>query len=163
MFRPSRRELRASARQQTKGDVEPDADPAGGVGEQPPAARVPRQHRAVADGFVRIGDQRLDVDLEASANALTRRAGTVGVERERLRTGVLEVDAKLRTDDLHPLVAMLGATMWPLGQRWAPSRHSGGWYDIALTTPDDTSFSYQLAGRLESRARLTSDPQLGPS
>ena len=28
-------------------------------------------------------------------------------------------------------------------------------------TPSDTSFSYQLAGRLESRARLTSDPQLG--
>jgi phospholipase C len=43
------------------------------------------------------------------------------------------------------------------------TRHSGGWYDIALTTPSDTSFSYQLAGRLESRARLTSDPQLGRS
>ena len=43
------------------------------------------------------------------------------------------------------------------------TRHSGGWYDIALTTPSDTSFSYQLAGRLESGARLTSDPQLGRS
>jgi phospholipase C len=41
------------------------------------------------------------------------------------------------------------------------THHSGGWYDIALTTPSDASFSYQLAGRLESRARLTSDPQLG--
>jgi phospholipase C len=41
------------------------------------------------------------------------------------------------------------------------TRHSGGWYDIALTTPSDPSFSYQLAGRLESSARLTSDPQLG--
>jgi phospholipase C len=41
------------------------------------------------------------------------------------------------------------------------TRHSGGWYDIALTTPSDPSFSYQLAGRLESRSRLTSDPQLG--
>ena len=41
------------------------------------------------------------------------------------------------------------------------TRHSGGWYDIALTTPNDPSFSYQLAGRIESRARLTSDPQLG--
>jgi phospholipase C len=41
--------------------------------------------------------------------------------------------------------------------------HSGGWYDIALTTPADASFSYQLAGRLESRAALTSDPQLGRS
>jgi phospholipase C len=39
--------------------------------------------------------------------------------------------------------------------------HSGGWYDIALTTPSDATFSYQLAGRLESSARLTSDPQLG--
>ena len=41
------------------------------------------------------------------------------------------------------------------------TRHSGGWYDLALSTPSDASFSYQLAGRLESRARLTSDPQLG--
>jgi phospholipase C len=41
------------------------------------------------------------------------------------------------------------------------TRHSGGWYDIALSTPSDDSFSYQLAGRLESRARLTSDPQIG--
>jgi hypothetical protein len=41
------------------------------------------------------------------------------------------------------------------------TRHSGGWYDIALSTPRDASFGYQLAGRLESGARLTSDPQLG--
>jgi phospholipase C len=41
------------------------------------------------------------------------------------------------------------------------TRHSGGWYDIALATPSDASFSYELAGRMESRAQLTSDPQLG--
>jgi phospholipase C len=41
------------------------------------------------------------------------------------------------------------------------THHSGGWYDVALSTPSDPSFSYQLAGRLESGARLTSDPQLG--
>jgi phospholipase C len=41
------------------------------------------------------------------------------------------------------------------------THQSGGWYDIALTTPSDARFTYQLAGRLESRARLTSDPQLG--
>ena len=41
------------------------------------------------------------------------------------------------------------------------THHSGGWYDIALSTPSDDSFGYQLAGRLESGARLTSDPQLG--
>jgi hypothetical protein len=41
--------------------------------------------------------------------------------------------------------------------------HSGGWYDLALTTPSDPSFGYQLAGRLESSSRLTSDPQLGRS
>jgi phospholipase C len=40
------------------------------------------------------------------------------------------------------------------------TRHSGGWYDIALSTPSDATFAYQLAGRLESHARLTSDPQL---
>jgi phospholipase C len=43
------------------------------------------------------------------------------------------------------------------------TRHAGGWYDIALSTPSDTGFSYQLAGRLESAAQLTSDPQLGRS
>jgi phospholipase C len=41
------------------------------------------------------------------------------------------------------------------------TRHSGGWYDIALTTPSDASFSYELAGRVESANRLTSDPRLG--
>jgi phospholipase C len=43
------------------------------------------------------------------------------------------------------------------------TRHAGGWYDIALSTPSDAGFSYQLAGRLESAAQLTSDPQLGRS
>ena len=38
---------------------------------------------------------------------------------------------------------------------------SGGWYDLALTCPTDLSFSYALAGRLESPGQLTSDPQLG--
>jgi phospholipase C len=38
---------------------------------------------------------------------------------------------------------------------------SGGWYDLALTSPEDQSFRYQLAGRLESTGPLTSDPQLG--
>jgi phospholipase C len=41
--------------------------------------------------------------------------------------------------------------------------HSGGWYDIALTTPADATFAHQLAGRLESTFQLTSDPQLGRS
>jgi phospholipase C len=43
------------------------------------------------------------------------------------------------------------------------TRRSGGWYDIALTTKSDPSFSYRLAGRIESGAALTSDPQLGRS
>jgi phospholipase C len=41
------------------------------------------------------------------------------------------------------------------------TRHTGGWYDIALTTRGDSSFAYALAGRLESGHSLTSDPQLG--
>lgn len=41
------------------------------------------------------------------------------------------------------------------------THHSGGWYDITLTTPSDHTFKYQLAGRIESGAHLTSDPQLG--
>ena len=43
------------------------------------------------------------------------------------------------------------------------TNHSGGWYDISLTTPSDPSFAVELAGRLESAERLTSDPQLGRS
>jgi phospholipase C len=49
------------------------------------------------------------------------------------------------------------------GEITIDARHSGGWYDIALTTRSDPSFSYQLAGRLEFDAVLTSDPQLGRS
>jgi Bacterial phospholipase C, C-terminal domain len=41
------------------------------------------------------------------------------------------------------------------------THRSGGWYDLALTSPADKSFTYQLAGRLESAQKLTSDPQLG--
>jgi phospholipase C len=41
------------------------------------------------------------------------------------------------------------------------TRHTGGWYDIALTSKRDRSFAYELAGRLESNHELTSDPQLG--
>jgi len=41
------------------------------------------------------------------------------------------------------------------------THHSGGWYDLTLTSPSDDSFTYQLAGRLESAGKLTSDPQLG--
>jgi phospholipase C len=43
------------------------------------------------------------------------------------------------------------------------TRRNGGWYDLAFSTPGDASFAYQLAGRLESAERLTSDPQLGRS
>jgi phospholipase C len=47
------------------------------------------------------------------------------------------------------------------GQITIGTRHSGGWYDVAMTTQSDAGFSYQLAGRLESSALLTSDPQFG--
>jgi phospholipase C len=40
---------------------------------------------------------------------------------------------------------------------------SGGWYDLALTSPQDRGFRYELAGRLESSGHLTSDPQFGRS
>jgi hypothetical protein len=40
---------------------------------------------------------------------------------------------------------------------------NGGWYDLTLTSPDDQSFVYALAGRLESACELTTDPQLGRS
>ncbi len=40
---------------------------------------------------------------------------------------------------------------------------SGGWYDITLTTPRDSTFNVGLAGRIESARHLTSDPQFGHS
>jgi phospholipase C len=43
------------------------------------------------------------------------------------------------------------------------TRRTGGWYDLALTSPSDAGFIYQLAGRLDSGRQLTSDPQLGRS
>ena len=39
--------------------------------------------------------------------------------------------------------------------------NQGGWYDVSLTSPHDSSFACQLAGRVESGADLTSDPQPG--
>jgi phospholipase C len=45
----------------------------------------------------------------------------------------------------------------------AETGRSGGWYDLTLTSPQDVSFRYQVAGRLESSRQLTSDPQLGRS
>jgi phospholipase C len=50
-----------------------------------------------------------------------------------------------------------------IGEIVVETRRTGGWYDLALTSPSDASFSYQLAGRLESGRQLTSDPQLGRS
>ncbi len=41
------------------------------------------------------------------------------------------------------------------------TRGSGGWYDVTLTAPSDPSFTAEFAGRVETAARLTSDPQLG--
>ena len=41
------------------------------------------------------------------------------------------------------------------------TRRSGGWYDLAISSPQDPSFAYAIAGRLESARTLTSDPQLG--
>ncbi len=43
------------------------------------------------------------------------------------------------------------------------TNHAGGWYDLTLSTPQAAGFAVRLAGRLESAARLTSDPQLGTS
>ena len=50
-----------------------------------------------------------------------------------------------------------------VGEIVVETRRTGGWYDLALSSPSDDSFSYQLAGRLESGRQLTSDPQLGRS
>jgi phospholipase C len=85
---------------------------------------------------------------------LTDRGNRPGVGRHR-RPVVLDVADAYGTDHQ---IELNGS-----GQITIDTRHSGGWYDIALTTQSDASFSYQLAGRLESGDRLTSDPQFGRS
>ena len=86
--------------QRPVGNVEPDPELARGVHRQPPPAGVPRQHRALGDRLVRIGNQGADIDLGPYAQALAGRAGAVGVEGEGLGAGVLEPRAAHRADDL---------------------------------------------------------------
>jgi phospholipase C len=99
---------------------------------------------------------RLGVSLQARSLTLrlTDSGDRPGVSPDRPRV-VLEVADAYGTDRHIELPGT--------GEITIDTRHSGGWYDIALSTQSDASFSYQLAGRLESDARLTSDPQLGGS
>ena len=83
--------------------IQPDPELAGAVHGQPAPAGVPRQDRAFLDGLVRIGDERAGVDLVPLPQAVARRAGAVGVERERFRAGVLEARAAHGAHDLHGL------------------------------------------------------------
>jgi phospholipase C len=110
-----------------------------------------------ANGFFRhfagSADTVVRVDVETDHRAGTvrlRLTGGGGHHRPRLVVKVADAYGPDRHVDVR------GTTKLTID-----TRHSGGWYDIALSTPSDASFSYQLAGRLESRARLTSDPQLG--
>jgi phospholipase C len=103
------------------------------------------------------------------------RSSTLQVEAEDDRNGGqlrLRVTATHGSGRDHKAVVQVADAHGPdrhvtLGHRTeelvVDTQHSGGWYDLTLTSPSDSSFSYQLAGRLESAARLTSDPQLGRS
>jgi phospholipase C len=113
------------------------------------------------NGFYRhfAGSPATTVRVETQADdrwgRLTLRiadSGDHGGRRHRRRLVVAVADAygRDRTLELHGD-----------GEITVDTRHSGGWYDIALTLPADPAFAYQLAGRLESLGRLTSDPQLG--
>jgi len=114
------------------------------------------------NGFFRhyAGSPRTTIKVEETAQD---RAGTVklriiagavssGGGRDRHPVTIRVVDAygrdyKVRCDGSAEIVT--------------ETSKSGGWYDLALTSPEDVSFRYQLAGRLESSGKLTSDPQLG--
>ena len=86
--------------QRPVGHIEPDPELARGVHRQPPAAGVPRQHRAFGDRLVRIGNQGGDVDLGPDAQALAGGARAVGVEREGFGAGMHETSAAYRAGDL---------------------------------------------------------------
>ncbi|MGZ4250786.1 MAG: phospholipase domain-containing protein [Solirubrobacteraceae bacterium] len=70
--------------------------------------------------------------------------------RRPIRVHIEDAYARGRDIELHESVEV-----------FIDTSNSGGWYDLTLTTPSDDSFTVELAGRLESGARLTSDPQLG--
>ena len=84
-------------------DVKPDAELAGRVLVQPARARVPRQDGALLDGLALVGDEGVHVDLGPHAQAVAGRARAIGVEREGLSAGRLEVHAAHRAHDLHVL------------------------------------------------------------
>ncbi|HEX4009927.1 MAG TPA: phospholipase C, phosphocholine-specific [Solirubrobacteraceae bacterium] len=92
-------------------------------------------------------------------------------ELGRLRIRVLDGDGPRARRPGRPIVLAVADAYGPdrrlelvgADEILVDTGHAGGWYDIALSTPSDAGFSYQLAGRLESAARLTSDPQLGRS
>jgi phospholipase C len=96
---------------------------------------------------------RVDVDTDD-------RAGTVRLRLRLDRSG---------EDRRRPLVIELADAYGPDRQIRLhrtteiriDTRRACGWYDIALSTRSDPSFGYALAGRVESRGLLTSDPQLG--
>jgi phospholipase C len=113
------------------------------------------------NGFFRhyAGSRRTSIEVEETMDVST---GVVkllihagGPSSGRGRHHTLRVADPYRHDDK---IEFAGSV-----ELLAETSHSGGWYDLALTSPQDASFRYQLAGRLESSGRLTSDPQLGRS
>jgi phospholipase C len=114
------------------------------------------------NGFFRhaAGSPATVVQVEVRAEPATGGL-TVALVDGRGRTGAGGDHGPLRVDVADAYgsdrqIALNGAETFAV-----QTSHSGGWYDIALSTPSDAGFSYVLAGRLESSAELTSDPQLG--
>jgi phospholipase C len=113
------------------------------------------------NGFFRhfAGSPATELSVETQADdrrgRLTLRIADAHRDRGRKRRLVLEVADAYGS---HRKLELRGDT-----EITVDTGHAGGWYDIALTTPADPTFGYQLAGRLESPGQLTSDPQLGRS
>jgi phospholipase C len=96
---------------------------------------------------------RVEADSHLESGMLTLRLADGDERGEHGRPLVVRVADAYGTDHRIELIGRREFTV--------DTGHCGGWYDIALSTPEDPSFAYQLAGRLETRGRLTSDPQLG--
>jgi phospholipase C len=96
---------------------------------------------------------RVETDADHRSGRLTLRIAHAGGHRGHKRGLVIEVADAYGRDRTLELRGDQKITVH--------TGRSGGWYDIALTTPGDPAFAYQAAGRLECSGRLTSDPQLG--
>ena len=174
---PLRRRVRRRPRQAQPRAQEPRQarrPPAGAIADGPRRSlqlhdrrRRRARHRRFRTRAPTTSASTVPTASSATSPALRRRRCgsrcTATTTAGRLRLRIIDGSDRPRTAATAPVVVKVADAYGPDRQirldgteeLTIDTRHSGGWYDIALTTPSDPSFAYQLAGRLESGARLT--------